>query len=149
MLLYKVCMKTSNKGFTLIELLIVIAIIGIISSIVLVSLSSAREKGSNASVKQSLSQFMRGAELFYDQNNTFAGVCADETYNTSQLYNAALSNAKTPTTNSRCNSAAGAYAVTIELKTPEGTNTHWCVDSRGITTGYSGTAIGAGVTQCP
>ena len=57
----------TTKGFTLIELLVVISIIGLLSSIILASLNSARAKGGDAGVKANLASLKSQAEILYDQ----------------------------------------------------------------------------------
>ena len=60
-----------NKGFTLIELLVVISIIGLLSTIVLVSLNAAREKARDVNRKTDLRQLRTALEMLYDDVGSY------------------------------------------------------------------------------
>jgi len=62
-----------KKGFTLIELLVVIAIIGILATIVLVSLNSARVKARNARRQSDIHQISLAMEMCYDDTACAGG----------------------------------------------------------------------------
>ena len=55
-----------GAGFTLVELLVVIAIIGILSAIILASMSGARSKGRDAKRVADIKQLTLALQLYYD-----------------------------------------------------------------------------------
>ncbi len=75
-----------KKGFTLIELLVVISIIGLLSSIVLASLKSARDKGGDAAIKENMVSLRTQAEIYYSNNGNYGA----DFYNNADIFGAQL-----------------------------------------------------------
>jgi|SRR3989344_2098616 len=61
--------RFNKKGFTLVELLVVIAIIGILASVVIVSLNSARTRARDARRAADFSQIQSALETYYESQN--------------------------------------------------------------------------------
>lgn len=64
-------MKKNKTGFTLIELLIVISIIGVLSSVVISSLKTAREKARDAQRLSDVKQIQTALEMFYNEKGYY------------------------------------------------------------------------------
>lgn len=64
-------LKSFKKGFTLIELLVVIAIIGVLASIVIVSLSSSKAKGRDAKRISDIKTIQLALETYYNDFQSY------------------------------------------------------------------------------
>ena len=138
-------MKNVKRGFTLIELLVVIAIIGILSAIVLASLSSARAKANDAKIQGQLSSIRAAAEVYSssangnygNDSNSGDNVCNVNSTDTTGLYNLEQSTsypggvAPTCTTDAGPTSPATQWSAYLVLSN----STFFCVDSTGQSKG--------------
>lgn len=142
-----------RRGFTLIELLVVIAIIGILSSVVLASLNTARDKGTDAKIQSEIRSIQVNAEIYYDNNGNSYGTAAD--CNTGIFANTSNPNIKQivddlkvahGTADPQCYATTAAYAVRHQLKANSAL--FFCADSTGKVGTSTVTAIGT-TGACP
>lgn len=146
--------KIKNKGFSLVELLIVICIIGILSTIVLSSVSNSRARAYDSKIKQQLSSFRTAAEIYFSNQTPSSygpttSVCSagifndvDATNGSPGLYIAA---GNIPSfSDIKCGSNGTDYAIKATLYSG---NEYWCIDNKGSSRIIPG-AIGDATTFC-
>jgi prepilin-type N-terminal cleavage/methylation domain-containing protein len=64
-------LSLNNKGFTLIELMVVILIIAILSTVILISLNSARKDARDSQRIADMQMVLGAQNLYYSHNNYF------------------------------------------------------------------------------
>ena len=119
--------------------MVVIAIIGILSSVVLASLNSARQKGQDAAIKQDLNGIRAQAEIFFDDNGYSYVNTDDQTacevpeglqtgfFKAREV--AGYSGEELIHEKGSCYADPDSWVVWVQLRSEE--NQAWCVDSHG------------------
>ncbi len=106
-----------KKGFTLIELLVVVAIIGLLATLSIVALNTARAKARDAKRVGDIKQIQTALELYYNDNSGYpsADIMVAGTIATNSVtYMSQVPTAPTPfdnasTTGGQCTAANNVY----------------------------------------
>ena len=123
-------------GIILACILPIIAIIGILSSIVLVSLNVARQKGTDAQMTTTISEMRTQLEADYDKNNqsyTIAHDCSSGAFASDPSFATLISSLKSPV-GLACYAEGQTYAISAALSS---SGQNYCVDS----TAFSGNGV--------
>ncbi len=122
-----------RKGFTLIELLVVIAITGLLAAVISVSLSGARAKGKDASIKANMDTMRLACEMKYTDQLSYT---TPANCNADTSYVAAKAAAVASGAVFIENITASAYCIQSTLNVAGS----WCLDSTG--------AVGSTTVSC-
>ena len=131
----------SKKGFTLIELLVVVAIIGLLSTLSIVALNTARAKARDARRVSDIKQIQTALELYYNDNAAYPSSTLNSLV---PAYMGAVPTNPTPTNDGNC-AASYSYTYSQQSSNRSYTLTYCLGDpTGGLPEGY-GTATPAGI----
>ena len=109
-----------NRGFTILELLVVVAIIGLLTALVLISTTTARTKSRDARRLQDLREIETALNLYYQANGQFPTSVSSTTITGSDTFSTALT--------------SGGFMPTVSTDPQHPTNTYQYISANG--TGY-------------
>jgi prepilin-type N-terminal cleavage/methylation domain-containing protein len=114
--------KKKKYGFTLIELLVVIAIIGILATIIMVSLNNARIKARDARRMSDMNSINKAMSLYYELNDASYYTPGNPPVNWPNDF-------LTPCSPSIVEIAKGSYMIMAKFPEDPSTKTYYCSDA--------------------
>ena len=110
-------MKNNKKGFTLIELLVVIAIIGLLSTLSILALNTARARSRDARRVADVKQIQTALEMYYNDAGSYpanASVASGlRLFRGSDTYLGAIPTPPSPSNDGSCTTPAPHYTYAV------------------------------------
>lgn len=108
----KKIMKKNQQGFTLIELLVVIAIIGLLATMSVIALGSAREKARDSRRLSDVKQIQTALEMYYTASGSYPSALGTEIIAGGNTFMGNVPTNPTPRTDGTCPDSDYGYTQT-------------------------------------
>ena len=75
-------LKKTERGFTLVELIVVIAIVGLLATVIFFAIDSARAHGRDTARVASIAQLQLALKLYHDEHGSYPTITSDPEFGT-------------------------------------------------------------------